>query len=53
MRARTFNNVIEELSCNFGEQNEMTVKVSNSLKQTTRAAGDLRGDCFHFLSAIS
>jgi hypothetical protein len=52
MRARTFNELIEKSSYNFGTQHEMTVKVTKGLQQVIHVPGDLHGGCFHFLSAI-
>ena len=52
MRARTFNELIEDLSYSFGAQHETTAKVAKGMQQIIHVHGDLHGDCFHFLSAI-
>ena len=52
MRARTFNNLIEDSAYSFGDQHETTAKVAKDMQQIIHVPGDLHGGCFHFLSAI-
>ena len=52
MRARTFNELIEDSSYSFGAQHETTAKVAKGMQQIIHVPGDLHGGCFHFLSAI-
>ena len=52
MRARTFNDLIEDSAYSFGEQHETTAKVAKGMQQIIHVPGDLHGGCFHFLSAI-
>ena len=54
MRARTFNELIEDSSYSFGAQHKTTTKVVKGMQQIIFVPGDLHGGCFHFsfLSAI-
>ena len=52
MRARTFNELIEDSANSFGAQHETTAKVAKGMQQIIHVPGDLHGGCFHFLSAI-
>jgi hypothetical protein len=52
VRARSFEELVQEVSHSYGKQYDASMTIQKALKQIIHVPGDLHGGCFHFLSAI-
>jgi hypothetical protein len=52
VRARTFQELVQDVSNSFGKQYDASITIQKALKQIIHVPGDLYGGCFHFLSAV-
>jgi hypothetical protein len=52
IRARTFTELIQEVSNSYGPQHQASTVINKALNQIIHVPGDLHGGCFHFLAAV-
>ena len=52
IRVKTFIELIQQSSFNFGDQHDTTEMIRKALGQVVHVTGDLHGGLFHFLSSI-